>query len=87
MVNNRPGFPANINSDDLPLDVVSTEVLLQPTEILPAALLPRASLLCGIRAGGVPVSQDVSLSPLGSRTPGTAALQRKAHGSSVKLKA
>lgn len=82
MVNMWPGFPANTNSDDLPLDVVSSNVLLEPTEILPAASLPRASLMCGIRAGGVPVYRDVSLSaPCCCTHTGIAALQSGAHGS------
>lgn len=69
MVNIWPGFPANTNSDDLPLDIVSTNVLLQSTEILPAAFLPRASLMYRIRVWSVPVYHNVSLTtPLHART-------------------
>ena len=61
MVNIWLGFPANTNSDDLPLDIVSTNVLLQSTEILPAAFLPQASLMYGIRVWSIPVYHNVSL--------------------------
>lgn len=84
MVNIWPGFPANTNSDDLPLDVVSTNVLLYPerSSLQPPCL---GHLCCAIRAEAPRLSGGFTHHPRLTHTH-THIHTAKAHGPSEVLR-